>query len=202
MYDNKTHSVEKRIVSISQPHVRPIVRGKTNASVEFGAKVTASLIGGYAFIEKLDWEAYNEESTLIPAIESYKDQYGYYPEAVLVDKIFRNKTNRAYCKARGIRISGPRLGRPAKETRKLLQALEKQDASARNAIEGKFGEAKTGYGLERIMASLIESSETVIAMSFLSMNLSRWLRVLLSHFFNTFNWAWKRLDFRFLWVFE
>jgi hypothetical protein len=201
MYDSKTHSVEKRIVSISQPHVRPIVRGKTNASVEFGAKVSVSLIDGYAFIEKLDWEAYNEESTLIPALESYKEQYGYYPEAVLVDKIFRNRTNRAYCKSRGIRISGPRLGRPAKETEKLLQALEKRDASARNAIEGKFGEAKTGYGLDRIMARLVESSETVIAMSFLSMNISRRLRVLLRHFFYMLEWAYGQLEFQFLWIF-
>lgn len=29
MYKNKTHRVENRIVSISQPHVRPIVRGKS-----------------------------------------------------------------------------------------------------------------------------------------------------------------------------
>lgn len=28
MYENKTHTVEHRIVSISQPWLRPIVRGK------------------------------------------------------------------------------------------------------------------------------------------------------------------------------
>jgi hypothetical protein len=189
MYDNKTHSVEKRIVSISQPHVRPIVRGKTKASTEFGAKVSVSLVDGYAFIEKLGWEAYNEESTLIPAIESYKEQFGYFPEAVLADKIYRNRANLAYCEARGIRISGPQLGRPAKETRKLFRALERQDAYARNAIEGKIGEGKTGHGLDRIMARLIESSETVIAISFLSMNISRWLRVLLRYFCSVFERA-------------
>lgn len=31
MYDNKTHSVQDRIVSISQPYLRPIVRGKPRA---------------------------------------------------------------------------------------------------------------------------------------------------------------------------
>ena len=35
MYKNKTHKVENRIVSISQPYVRPIVRGKANKPVEF-----------------------------------------------------------------------------------------------------------------------------------------------------------------------
>lgn len=37
MYEEKTHSIPDRIVSISQPYIRPIVRGKASASVEFGA---------------------------------------------------------------------------------------------------------------------------------------------------------------------
>ena len=182
MYQGKTHSVENRIVSIGQPHVRPIVRGKTNAPVEFGAKICVSLMDGYAIIDKLGWNAYNEESLLIPAVEEYKARYGYYPEAVLADKIFRNRENLAYCKKWGIRLSGPRLGRPPKETDKSVLRQQRQDASRRNAIEGKFGEGKTGYGLDRIMARLKDSSETVIAMSFFCMNLGRRLRDFLRFF--------------------
>ncbi len=49
MYDNRIHSVEHRIVSISQPWLRPIVRGKVKAPVEFGAKFDLSLDSeGYA----------------------------------------------------------------------------------------------------------------------------------------------------------
>lgn len=33
MYENKVHSVPDRIVSISQPYIRPIVRGKAKAPV-------------------------------------------------------------------------------------------------------------------------------------------------------------------------
>ncbi|WMM91329.1 IS5/IS1182 family transposase, partial [Heyndrickxia coagulans] len=51
---------DHRIVSISQPHVRPIVRGKAKANVEFGSKVAISVVDGYALIEHLDWENYNE----------------------------------------------------------------------------------------------------------------------------------------------
>ncbi|MFW2488464.1 hypothetical protein ACN077_07785 [Clostridium chromiireducens] len=53
MFDNRKHTIEKRIVSISQPHVRPIVRGKTKAPTEFGAKVEISLANGYVRMENL-----------------------------------------------------------------------------------------------------------------------------------------------------
>ena len=46
MYDHRTHHVKDRIVSISQPHVRPIVRGKARTNVEFGAKLAISIVVG------------------------------------------------------------------------------------------------------------------------------------------------------------
>jgi hypothetical protein len=200
MYENDTHKVDDRIVSIDQPHVRPIVRGKTNASTEFGAKICVSLVDGYAFIDRLSWDAFNEESQLVSSIEQYKQRYGYYPKAVLADKIFRNRDNRAYCKKRVIRLSGPPLGRPPKEVDKTVLVQERKDASDRNAIEGKFGEGKLKYGLDRIMARLKGSSETVIAMSIFCMNISRRLRILLRYFYISFFQGSKKMSF-FIWGF-
>jgi len=60
MINNRKHTVEDRIVSISQPHVRPIVRGKAQASTEFGAKVAIRVVDGYAFVDNISWDAYNE----------------------------------------------------------------------------------------------------------------------------------------------
>ena len=37
--------------SIFQPHVRAIVRGKAKARTEFGAKIGASIVEGYTFID-------------------------------------------------------------------------------------------------------------------------------------------------------
>jgi hypothetical protein len=184
-YRTGNASIPNRIVSISQPHVRPIVRGKTKSDVEFGAKINASMVNGYAFIDKIDWNAYSEAEQLIPAAEEYKRKNGCYPVAIIADKLFRNRENLAYCKERGIRLSGPRLGRPPKLTDNSLRQLERQDASTRNAIEGKFGEGKTKYGLDRIMARLPETSETVISLAFLCMNISRRLRFLLAFFWRT-----------------
>ena len=39
MYQEKENRVDGRIVSISQPHVRPILRGKQGKKVEFGSKL-------------------------------------------------------------------------------------------------------------------------------------------------------------------
>ncbi len=183
MFKKKTHQVENRIVSISQPHVRPIVRGKANAATEFGAKVAISLVEGDAFIERLDWNNFNEGGTLKNSVEAFKQRFGHYPEAVVVDTIYRNRDNIAYCKANNIRLSGPKLGRPplVKDTTQLK--LERQDAKIRNAVEGKLGEGKRRYGLGLIMARLKETSETVIALQFLVMNLERRLRIIFYLFF-------------------
>jgi hypothetical protein len=193
MYKNNTHSVANRIVSIGQPHVRPIVRGKSGAPVEFGAKVSISLTEGYSFIDRLSWDAYNEDSDLIPAIEAYKKYNGYYPERVLADHLYRTKANRKYCKDRGIRLSGPPLGRPPKEIDKILLKQQIRDSSDRSPVEGKFGEGKTKYGLDRIMARIKESSETVISIAFLCMNINRRLRVLL-RFFQWLLYFRKKID--------
>jgi len=172
MIDNRTNSVENRIVSISQPHVRPIVRGKAKAKVEFGAKVAISVIGGFAFVDNLSWEAYNESTDLIAVIEKYRKTYGYYPEAVMVDKLYRNQQNIKFCNNHGIRISGPKLGRPKKDEI-IDKQQEYRDSGIRNAVEGKFGIGKLAYGLGKIKAKLKNTAETVINLAFWVMNLCK-----------------------------
>lgn len=82
---------------------------------------------------------------------------------------------------RGIRPSGLRLGRPPADL--PFDPFERQDNAKRNAVEDKFGEGKTGYGLGRVMARLKVTTESVIAIAFLCMNLNRRLRKLLFRFF-------------------
>ena len=178
MYDNNRHTVENRIVSVSQPWVRPIVRGKLTATTEFGAKLALSLEDGYARIEKLSWDAFNESQTLIESCERYRERNGVYPKRILADKIYRNRTNLAFCKTHGIEMNGPKLGRPPKDKTVYDQQklLERNEAGERNAIEGKFGEAKRRYGLDRVMARLSDTSNTTIHLTILMMNLKKRLR--------------------------
>lgn len=182
LVQSRTHQIEDRIVSIAQPHIRPIVRGKASASVEFGAKLSVSVVDGFVLMERLSFNNYNEGTLLIESLERYKERFGCYPEAVLADQIYRTRDNRMYCKKRGIRLSGPPLGRPKASEVKVNKQLERQDAGERNAVEGKFGEGKRSYKLDRIFARLQETGETVIAMQLLVMNLEKRLRLLLYFF--------------------
>jgi len=175
MYQNKTHQVEDRIVSIHQPNVRPIIRGKAKAFAEFGAKIELSVIDGYSFLETTSWDAFHEGKGLRDTIKRYRVENGCYPEVVLADRIYRTRKNLQFCKEHNIRLSGPRLGRKGKlEERDRKIAL--QDNRERNVIEGKIGEGKRRYGLDLIMARPPETSGSVIAMQVLVMNLGKILR--------------------------
>jgi transposase, IS5 family len=173
MYDTKTHSCPDRIVSIFQPHVRPIPRGKTKAQIEFGSKLGVSLDNGFARINTFSWDAYHEGSDLIKQVESYKELHGHYPELVQVDKIYATRENRNWLKERNIRITALALGRRrSKEKETYYQKRKRRrEAGERNHIEGKFGQGKNGYNQNEIRARLKHTSESWVACIFFIMNL-------------------------------
>ena len=117
MYQNKSRRCDNRIVSISQPYVRPIIRGKVNKPVEFGAKLSVSLSGdGLARVDHLRWNAFHEGGDLKSQVQAYRRRYGMYPQAVLGDPIYGTRDNCRYLKQHGIRFAGKPLGRPRKIT--------------------------------------------------------------------------------------
>ena len=164
MFDTNTHSVEHRIVSIHQPHVRPIVRGKAQAKVEFGSKIHVSIIDGISFLDELSWDAFNEGNHMMDYIQKYRKRFGCYPREVLADQIYCTRANRAALKELGIKLLAKPLGRPSALSIHV-------SPGERNPIEGKFGQAKTGYGLNRIKARLKGTSESWIASIILVLNL-------------------------------
>jgi hypothetical protein len=197
MYARGVHTVENRIVSISQPHVRPIVRGKAGKRVEFGAKVSIShQCNGYVSVDTLSWDAYNEGADLPRQIETYKKRFGYYPASVHADSLYRTRENRRYCQKLGIRLSGKPLGRPKKRTAenaaelRSQRQLEYQDEIDRIEVEGKFGNCKRKGTLGRVMAKLDDTSESVIHVAIAVLNLNKWLAELLLRLFM----SWKGLS--------
>ena len=164
MYDSRSHRIEDRIVSIHQPHVRPMVRGKSQAKVEFGAKIHVSVIDGITFLDELSWDAFNEGSHMMDYVEKYYQRFGCYPRELLADQIYCTRANRAALKEKGIKLLAKPLGRPS-----AVQIHV--SPGERNPIEGKFGQAKTAYGLNCIKARLRDTSESWIASIILVLNL-------------------------------
>ncbi|VAW26480.1 hypothetical protein MNBD_BACTEROID07-150, partial [hydrothermal vent metagenome] len=144
MYDNNTHSVNNRIVSLYQWWVRPIVRGKDKNKVEFGAKINVSEVNGFCRIDQFRWEAFNEVIFLKEQVENFKLIYGCYPKYLLADRIFLNRENRKYLKEKGIITTGKPLGRPPKAQAQTPSERyrKKKKAAERNHVEGKFGQGK------------------------------------------------------------
>jgi len=192
MYDNHTHTVKDRIVSISQPYIRPIVRGKVKDPVEFGAKLDMSLDEkGMARLERISFDAYNECETLQGAVKRYYERTGHYSERVLVDKIYRNRENLAYCKERGIRLSGPAPGRPKKD-RKADKRTEAKDNKDRIEVERAFSLAKRNYGLGLLKTKLDTTTRSSIALSIIAMNVEQISRDFLRLFSEQIIWRIKQ----------
>ena len=183
MLTNNTHSVENRIVSISQPYIRPIVRGKAKSPVEFGAKLDLSVDEtGMCRIEKLSFDAYNESAVLKTAIANYRERTGHYPERVLVDQIYRNRENISYCSNLGIRLSGKKLGRPKKDAdSKAEKKIAYQDNTDRIEVERKFSLAKRKFGLGLLLTKREDTTRASIVLSIIAMNIDR-LAAMLLHF--------------------
>ena len=184
--------IPDRIVNLRQSHVHPIVRGKAGAAVEFGQKLALSVVDGFTFIEAQGWDNFAESQTLQASAEKYRQRHGVYPEAILADKTYRNRSNLAFCKTHGIRLSGPRLGRPKPAELEADREQAYRDSCARNIIEGRSGVAKRRYGLSRIMAWLQTTAETEAAMNVLVMNVAHLLRFLLHLFSIRFAFSLRR----------
>jgi len=181
LFHSDSRSIPARIVSLCQAHIRPIVRGKARCNVEFGAKISISVTGdGFTFLDRLGFDPYNEGEDLKAQARAYRRRHGSYPKVICADQIYRTRSNRAFCQRHGIRLSGPRLGRP-KSDPELLAEDKRQfldDQRQRNAVEGKIGQGKRRFGLGLIREKLPATQGSAIALNVLVMNLEKLLELL------------------------
>jgi len=160
MFKSGIHQCADRIVSIFQPHVRPIVRSKARNKTEFGAKIGACIVNGYTFIDHHSWDAYHECEDLIPHLRAYKKRFGCQPKKFEADKIYMNRKNRRILKLLKIEMAGKPLGRPSKNqlTREYQEKMAK-NVGERNDIEATFGTGKRIYRANNIRAKLPDTGE-------------------------------------------
>ncbi len=149
--NDSRESIPNRIVSLSKPHLRPIVRGKEVKSVEFGAKVNNILVDGISFIEKLSFNAFNEGTRLMHCLKMHKRLFGAEAKKAGGDTGYAGTENRDYCKANEIQTSFVKRGRPFGEKKKEKDLVRKELARVRaTAMEDSFGIQKEHYDLRRV----------------------------------------------------
>lgn len=159
---NGETTVKNRIVSIDRPYINPIVRGKENKRVEFGAKVNNIQIDGISFIEHHSFEAFNEGIRLKQCIKYQESLTGIKVTRVGADTIYANNANRTYCSENGImtcfKPKGPKPKEESAEHRTARRIIGNLRATV---MEGSFGNQKLHYSLGRIKARN-EFSETLL----------------------------------------
>ena len=88
---------------------------QAKAAAEFGAKIVVSMVDGYMYADRLDWDSFNESVELKASNKELKKRFRYYPETMLANKIYQNRNSRTRCKEKAIRLRGAPLGRSPRE---------------------------------------------------------------------------------------
>ena len=169
MHRDGKKRIDHRIVNIAQPYVRPIKRGKAGKDTEFGAKLNMSETEGFVRMDQVSFDNFNEGTYLKDQIENYKSLFGYYPELVLVDGIYLTRENRRFLKENEIRHSGKPLGR-APELSHSEKQKRRKEQNKRSEVEGKFGQAKSKYGLDDIKTRREDTSYAHIGLILVALN--------------------------------
>jgi len=154
------------IVSIDKPYLRPIVRGKENKPVEFGAKLHKLQIDGISFIEHISFDAFHEGNRLQKTIWKAQKLTGKRVKVVGADAIYATNANRKYVTARKIQTDFKPKGRPGKHKihkSQLAKMITKERASR---LEGSFGTDKSYFLLNRIKARTKETETLWIFICF------------------------------------
>lgn len=148
----KVEQIKDRIVSLSKPYIRPIVRGKEAKPVEFGAKVNKLMVDGLSFIEHFSYDAFNEGTRLKNCVHLHRQLFGKCTHHS-ADKIYATNENRKYCTGENITTNFIPKGRQKQahiEQSKTMRAVLDKERSTR--LEGSFGNEKNHYLLGKVNA--------------------------------------------------
>lgn len=167
-YHHPKDSIPDRIVSLYKPYLRPIVRGKENKRVEFGAKVNTWQVDGLNFIEHLSFSAFNEGTRLKKGVAFHQGRFGKLQQ-LGADQIYATNANRRYCSKLGISTCFKPKGRRKHDpvVRRQEDQMRKAIGTARaTVLEGSYGNDKNHYGLRKVKA---RNERTEVAWIFFGM---------------------------------
>lgn len=144
-------SIADRVVSLYKPYIRPIVRGKENKRVEFGAKVHISQVDHLNFIEHISFNPFHEGRRMGIAIYKQEQHFGrcHQYEA---DQLYASNKNRKHCTQKAIYTGFKRKGKAGKYEDQAMVLRKCLNAARASRLEGSFGNEKNHYTLAHIKA--------------------------------------------------
>jgi transposase, IS5 family len=168
LYDNPGTQMGDRIVSLYKPYLHPIVRGKENKRVEFGAKVNSWQVGGLNFVEYMSFRNFHEGNRLKNGIVFHQKNLGSLCR-LGADQLYATNANRSFCTRFNINTNFKAKGRPKSDV-----VIRKQESQMRaligklrsTVLEGTYGNDKNHYGLAKIKA---RNEKTEVAWIFFGM---------------------------------
>lgn len=168
---NPPAALKNRIVSLYKPYLRPIVRGKENKPVEFGAKAHILQVDGLTFIDKLDFNAFNECTRLKLSVAKHKRFFG--PAKQLgADRIYATNNNRKFCTSNRIFTCFPKKG-PTKHSKPEKILSSEISIQRATVMEGVFGTNKDYYGLRKIRVKGEKREKLMILFGIMASNAVR-----------------------------
>jgi transposase, IS5 family len=172
-FDQPEKSIPNRIVSLYKPYLRPIVRGKENKPVEFGAKVHQMQVGGCNFIEHLDFEAFHEGIRLKKTIWQHRQWFGDVRQYA-ADGIYATNRNRSWCRENNIHTCFVPKGRQGAD-KEQADTLRKVLGTLRaTVLEGSFGNEKNHYLLRKVRA---RTQQTEVAWIFFGVHTANAVKI-------------------------
>jgi transposase, IS5 family len=151
-YGDPKVPIKDRIVSLSKPYIRPIVRGKEIKAVEFGAKVNKLQVDGISFIERFSYDAFNEGTCYQNGIYLQRKLFGKCTHQS-ADAIYATNANRKYSTQNNIVNNFIPKGRQKQQdvqAAKIMRDLLNKERGTK--LEGSFGNEKNHYLLQKVNA--------------------------------------------------
>lgn len=164
--------IPDRIVSLNQPHIRPIVRGKTNKPVEFGPKVNILRIGRLALIEHSSFNAFHEGNRMTECCTKYSYITGKCQQFA-GDAIYATNANRRFATQNNIQTSFKHKGKMKNDPtlKKQEMTLKKELGKVRSThLEGSFGNQKQHYAANKITSKTPETQSFTLFAALLTAN--------------------------------
>lgn len=171
-YGDPKEPIKDRIVSLSKPYIRPIVRGKETKAVEFGAKVNKVQVNGISFIEHFSYDAFNEGTHYQNGIHLQRKLFGRCTHHS-ADAIYATNANRKYSTRNRIVTNFIPKGRQKEqdiEPAKIMRGLLNKERGTK--LEGSFGNEKNHYLLQKVNARNEHTEKCWIFFGMLTANAS------------------------------